>query len=56
MERQRATADSRNRLLDLAAHRRGEPLGAPTHDSDLLVQHPQDRDLLKGALRLEIEQ
>ena len=44
-ERQRAPADARDRLLDLAADEPREPLGARRTDVGGLAEHPQHRDL-----------
>ena len=54
-ERQRAAADARDRLLDLAADERREPLGARAHGLERLVEHPQHRDLAPRALGVEVE-
>ena len=54
-ERQRAAADAADRLLDLAADGRGEPLGPRAHRLRRLVQHPQHRHLPQRPLRVEVE-
>ena len=51
-ERQRAAADTRDRLLDLAADVLREPRGARANSLQRLVQHPQHRDL---AARFRVE-
>ena len=50
-ERQRAAADARDRLLDLAAGERREPLRARARDA-VVAQHAQHRDPLR---RVEVE-
>ena len=45
-----------DRLLDLAADRRREPLGARPHDGGVLAQHPQHRHLAQRARGLEVEE
>ena len=45
-ERERAAADAADRLLDGAADRGCEPLGARAHDAGVLVQHAQHRNSL----------
>ena len=49
-ERERAAADPRDGLLELAADERGEALRARAHRVDRLVEHAQDGDLAAGAL------
>ncbi len=51
-ERQRATADPRDRLLDGAADKGSEPFRPRAHGSAVLAQHPQHGDPFR---RVEIE-
>ena len=54
-QRQRASADPRDGLLDLSVDELGQPLGTRPHLVGRLGSHAQDRDLTERALRIEVE-
>ena len=55
-ERQRAAADARDGLLDLAVHRAREPLGPGAHRQRVLVEHAEHRHLRERTHGVEVEE
>ena len=54
-ERKRSAAGAADRLLDLAAHERGEPLCPRPHRGCILSEHAQNRDLACRPLGVEVQ-